>query len=65
MITSAFKILCIYLLKILYSPFWLLALIVLLLIKGFDIARQEHDPFIDDILKCCKDHWMLDNDQEI
>ena len=65
MITFAFKILCIYLLKILYSPLWLVALIVLMLAKGYNIARQENDCFVDECLKCWKDYWMLDNDAEV
>lgn len=59
------RILCIYLLKILYSPLWLAALIVLLLVKGYNIAREEQDYYVDECLKCWKDYWVLDNDEEI
>ena len=65
MITSAFKTLCIYLLKILYSPLWLAALIVLLLAKGYNMARQENDYLVDECLKSWKYYWMLDNDEEV
>lgn len=63
--TPVFKILCIYLLKILYSPLWLVALIVLLLAKGYNMARQENDYLVDECLKCWKDYWVLGNDEEI
>lgn len=57
-----FRILLIYLLKILYSPLWLLALLILVLVKGFNIAREESDYFVDECLKCWKDYWVIGND---
>lgn len=59
------KILGIYLLKILYSPLWLLALLAMLLVKGHNIALEHSDPFVDECLKCWKDYWVIGNDEEV
>lgn len=56
------KVLLIYLFKILYSPLWLLALIVLLLVKGYNIAFEESNLIVDEALKCWKDYWVLDDE---